>query len=357
MSRHTIARMHQGAVQHNLRRVRELAPDSAVVAVVKADAYGHGTAIVRSGLADADLLAVATVGELQDLRAHGWTGRLLLLEGFSGVEEYQQVLAAGAEFVVHHESQLALLRQRPQTDALPIWLKIDTGMNRLGFQAQELATLTAEIRQLNQGRTPVLMSHFACADDPENPMTSRQLRCFQDARADISGAVSLANSAAVISAPASHGDYIRPGIMLYGISPMLGEQGSDRDLLPVMTLSCRLLAVNQAKAGASIGYGARYHCAQDMRVGVAGIGYGDGYPRSMPDGTPVLVNGRRASLAGRVSMDMITLDLSDHPDAQVGDEVVLWGDGLPVEEVARGAGLIPWELVCGVTGRVRRELV
>ena len=176
------------------------------------------------------------------------------------------------------------------------------------------------------------------------------------ARTGVSGPVSLANSAGVLNFPASHGDYVRPGIMLYGISPMASENGADRGLRPVMTLSCQLLAINSAKAGETIGYGARYHCDRDMRIGVAAIGYGDGYPRSLPDGTPVLVNGRRATLAGRVSMDMITIDLEAHPDARVGDTVVLWGEGLPVEEVARVAGLIPWELVCGVTGRVRREI-
>jgi alanine racemase len=198
------------------------------------------------------------------------------------------------------------------------------------------------------------MSHFACADDAGDPATERQIRRFDAVAGALDAPVSLANSAALLNVPESHRDYVRPGILLYGISPLAGMTGADHGLRAVMSLSCRLLAINTVEAGERVGYGGRFECPETLRIGVGGIGYGDGYPRAVPDGTPVLINGRRASIAGRVSMDMITIDLRGHDDARVGDEVVLWGEGLPVEDVARPAGMIPYELVCGVTGRVKR---
>lgn len=354
MSRETLARIDRDALRHNLEVIRALAPDSKVVCVVKADAYGHGAAQVLGGLAAADVLAVATVGELRALRAAGWAGRLLLLEGFSGAEEYAAVAETGAEYVVHHETQLALLEQLGGLGDRPSWLKVDTGMHRLGFATDSLRDRAEQLQRLSGGVPPILMSHFASADDPDDPLTLRQLERFEAVRAGLENPVSLANSAGLLNYPISRQDYVRPGILLYGISPLAAGSGLDHGLRPAMTLSCRLLAVNEVQAGETVGYGGRFTCPEDMRVGVAGIGYGDGYPRAIPDGTPVLLNGRRAAVAGRVSMDMITLDLRGHEDAQVGDEVVLWGEGLPVEDIARAAGMIPYELVCGVTGRVDR---
>ncbi len=357
MSRETLARIDTDALRHNLGVVRSLAPASRVVSVVKADAYGHGTAQVLPGLAASDLLAVATVGELQDLRAQGWTGRLLLLEGFSGEDEFEAVIATGAETVVHRIGQLELLEARGGLPGRATWLKLDTGMNRLGFPPGQAPGLLQRLARLPRSEAPVLMSHFARADEPDDPMTARQIDRFDASIEGLAGPVSLANSAALLNAPDSHRDYVRPGILLYGISPLADDTGADHGLRPVMTLSARLLAINEVAAGDTVGYGARYRCPEAMRIGVAGIGYGDGYPRAIPDGTPVLVNGRRATVAGRVSMDLLTLDLRGHDEARVGDEVVLWGQGLPVEEVARHAGMIPYELVCGVTGRVRRVAV
>lgn len=354
MSRETLARIDVSALRHNLARVRALAPGCRVVSVVKADAYGHGVSMVLPGLEASDLLAVATVEELRDLRAAGWSGGLLLLEGFNGPDEYDVVRETGAEFVVHHASQLALLAERGGWEGARAWLKIDTGMHRLGFPPGDSTGLLARLGELTGGQVPVLMSHFACADEPGAELTDRQLTRFARASAGNPGPVSLANSAALLTVPDSRVDFVRPGIMLYGISPLPDATGADHGLRPVMTLSCRLLAINEVAAGETVGYGARYRCPEAMRIGVAGIGYGDGYPRAVPDGTPVLLNGRRARLAGRVSMDMITLDLRGFDDASVGDEVILWGEGLPVEEVARAAGMIPYELVCGITGRVRR---
>ena len=201
------------------------------------------------------------------------------------------------------------------------------------------------------------MSHFACADDVDDPATVRQIRRFDAVADTLDAPTSLANSAALLNFSESRRDYVRPGILLYGISPLADATGADHGLKPAMTLSCRLLAINTVEAGERVGYGGRFECPESLRIGVGGIGYGDGYPRAIPDGTPVLLNDRRAAIAGRVSMDMITLDLRGHDDAQVGDEVILWGEGLPVEEIARSAGMIPYELVCGVTGRVQRVSV
>lgn len=334
--------------------MRALAPDSRVVAVVKADAYGHGVERLLTGLGRADVLAVATVEEAEALRAAGWTGRILLLEGFRGEAEYHAAGELVAESVVHHRSQLELLETLGGHPGRPAWLKLDTGMHRLGFPAADARSLAARLTTLSGGIHPVLMTHFASADAPDDPLTERQIARFDAAVTGIDAPVSLANSAALLNHPESRRDYVRPGILLYGISPRPDETGPDLGLRPVMTLSCRLLAINTAERGETVGYGGRFRCPETMPIGVAGIGYGDGYPRAVPDGTPVLLNGRRATVAGRVSMDMITLDLRGHEDARVGDEVVLWGAGLPVEHVASAAGMIPWELVCGVTGRVRR---
>ena len=352
MSRNTIARINLAAIRHNLARVRALAPNSAVACVVKADAYGHGLGRVCSVLCDADVLAVATTGEAAICRQHGWRGRLLLLEGPSNVAEFEESLALNAEIVVHHETQLQLLRQRERDGRRALWLKIDSGMHRLGFPAGDARTIHAELEKLRGDDPTILMSHFACADDVQNDLTLRQIRLFDEATAGISGAVSLANSAGMVNFPSSHRDCVRPGIMLYGISPCMRKSAADLHLKPAMTLQCDLIAINDAAQGESIGYGASYTCPRNTRVGIAAIGYGDGYPRQARNGTPVLVNGRRAPLIGHVSMDMIAIDLTDLPDARVGDVVTLWGEGLPIEEVSRWADSIPYQLICGVTARV-----
>ncbi len=354
MSRETLARIDTAALRHNLDVVRRMAPDSRVVSVVKADAYGHGVEHVLPGLEDSDILAVATAEELQAVRDAGWSGRLLLLEGFAGAREFEVAAATRAETVIHHESQLDLLEARGALPGPRCWLKVDTGMHRLGFPAEQLQAVAERLQRLDDNRPPILMSHFACADDPDDPATARQIQRFEAVAGALDAPVSLANSAGLLNFAESRRDYVRPGILLYGISPLGDATGADHGLEPVMTLSCRLLAINTVEAGERVGYGGRFVCPETLRIGVGGIGYGDGYPRAVPDGTPVLLNGRRAPIAGRVSMDMITIDLRGHEDAQVGDEVILWGKGLPVEEVARSAGMIPYELVCGITGRVKR---
>ncbi|HLF30293.1 MAG TPA: alanine racemase [Xanthomonadales bacterium] len=352
MSRNTIARINLAAVRYNLKRVRELAPDSAVACVVKADAYGHGLTRICAALDDADVLAVATTGEAALCRQQGWSGRLLLLEGPSNVAEFDEMIALEAETVVHHETQLQLLRQRKQDVPRALWLKIDTGMHRLGFPEAEARAAHAELEKLRGSDPITLMTHFACADDLSNPLTVRQIKRFESATAGLSGPVSLANSAGMVNFRESQRDCVRPGIMLYGISPCQGKSAAEIGLTPAMTLQCDLIAINSTRAGDTVGYGASFTCPTDMRIGVGAIGYGDGYPRQARNGTPLLVNGRKAALVGHVSMDMITIDLSGHDDAKVGDPVTLWGSGLPIEEVASWSDSIPYELICGVTARV-----
>jgi alanine racemase len=353
MSRNTIARIDLAAIRHNFAKVKKLAPLSHVACVVKADAYGHGLNRVCTALSEAELLAVATVDEGRRCRDSGWAGRLLLLEGPANVPEFEEMLALNAEMVVHHDTQLELLRQRSQEIPSALWLKIDSGMHRLGFAPEDARQVHAELESLRGATPTVLMSHFACADEADNPMTRQQIDKFDATTASLAGRVSLANSAAVLNFPDSHRDYIRPGIMLYGVSPSRHRPAAEIGLMPAMTLQCDLIAINQCRAGDSIGYGAAYTCTQDMRIGVAAIGYGDGYPRHARNGTPVLLNDKLATLLGHVSMDMIMIDLRDHEEARVGDQVTLWGEGLPLEDVAPWCDAIPWQLMCGVTARVK----
>jgi alanine racemase len=337
MSRNTIARISLAAVRHNLARIRSLAPDSEVCCVVKADAYGHGLARICEALSQADVLAVATTGEAAMCRKHGWVGRLLLLEGPSNVSEFEEMVALSAETVVHHETQLQLLRHRQKDVHHALWLKIDTGMHRLGFPAPDARAVHAELEKLRGKEPTILMTHFACADDVTNSMTLQQIQRFDAATSGLPGSSSLANSAGMVNFPQSQRDYVRPGIMLYGISPCRRKSAGEIGLKPVMTLQCELIAINQAGKGDTIGYGAAYTC-------------------HARNGTPVLVNGRLSSIVGHVSMDMITLDLTGREDTRVGDSVTLWGEGLPIEQVAAWADSISYELICGVTARVTARI-
>ncbi|NNE05952.1 MAG: alanine racemase [Xanthomonadales bacterium] len=354
MSRNTVARIDLEALAYNLGVVRSYCGDSQIACVIKADGYGHGIQRVSKALSAADLFAVATPDEAKMVREAGWAGRLLLLEGFSDRDDLALARALGLELVVHQSEQLSTLQELGFDSLKRIWLKLDTGMHRLGFPAEDAPRLLEAVRSIKGAGAPWLMTHFACADEADNPMTAAQIQLFDKVSAGMELRQSLANSAAILNFKDSHRDCVRPGILLYGISPINGSIGEDHGLRPAMSLACELIAINDAREGDRVGYGAAYTCPRDMRIGVAAIGYGDGYPRHLENGTPVLVNGRRAQLAGRVSMDLITIDLSGHDDARCGDEVLLWGPGLPVEEIASAANAIPYELVCGVTGRVDR---
>ena len=354
MSRPACATIHTDALQHNLAEVRRRAPRSRVMAVVKADGYGHGLERVAQALAGADAFGVASIADAERLRAAGSSKPVVLLSGFFEPADLGLIRRLQLDTVVHHESQLAMLEADRDPSPLRLWIKFDSGMHRLGFPLDEVKQVVQRVRSLPQCvESPVWMSHFARSDEFEAAATAEQMQRFDAALQGVPGPRSLSNSAAVLGWPAAHRDWVRAGGALYGLSVVAGRSGADFGLRPAMTLSTRLIAINQVASGESIGYGGVYRAPRDLRVGVAAIGYGDGYPRSAPSGTQVLVNDRPALTVGRVSMDLLAIDLSDQPQARVGDPVQLWGAQLPVEDVALAAGTISYELTCGITRRVR----
>jgi alanine racemase len=362
MARPTSTTIHFDALRHNLGVLKSRAPDSRVMAVVKADGYGHGLERVARALEGADAFGVAGLSDAERLRAVGMEQPIVWLSGFNASDDIARLRALRVETVVHDASQLAMLEQsepgRSSETPIRCWLKIDTGMHRLGFAPEAVREAHARLAALpGVDDEIVLMTHFASSDAfpgsaGDDGQTQAQIEAFRVATEGLPGPRSLANSAAVLGWPASHGDWIRPGGALYGMSVVTGRAGTEFGLRPAMTLSTRLLAVKQVRRGERIGYGAAWTCPEDMLVGVAAIGYGDGYPRHAPAGTPVLVDGRPAQVIGRVSMDLMTLDLRGQPGARAGDPVVLWGEGLPVEAVAEAAGTIAYQLTCSVTRRV-----
>lgn len=343
------------ALQHNFQRVRQAATGSRVMAIIKANAYGHGLLRVAQSLPAADAFGVASPEEGIALREAGFDRRIVLLEGPFSIDDLALVSGYRLDVVIHHASQLDMLEQVGLKRPLDVWLKLDTGMNRLGFEPAAVTELVVRLQAIQQVASIRFMTHFACADEPDNDTTRKQSERFMGALAALGGERTLANSAAILAWPDTHADWVRPGIMLYGASPLAEQGAAALDLQPVMTLASNLIAVNACRAGDAVGYGSDWRCPEDMSVGVAAIGYGDGYPRHAPSGTPVLVNGQQACLIGRVSMDMICIDLRGHDGAAVGDEVQLWGKALPVEEIAVAAGTISYELLCGINHRVQME--
>lgn len=353
------------ALQHNFSIACQASPQSRVLAVVKANAYGHGIQAVSAALdavmRDGDAFAVASLQEGIRLRALRPGRPILVMQGIQNADELSLAREHGLWLVVHSPHQVSLIQDHSLTgDRWHLWLKLESGMNRLGMEPDVLARAWQVLGALPGVQHQVLMSHLACADDPDSDSPTRQLQRLDALVAATSGMdeateVSVAASGGLLAWPDSRRQWLRPGIMLYGGSPVLGESGPDRDLRPVMTLRSRLVSVKTVQAGESVGYGATYTAEKTHRMGIASIGYGDGYPRHAPTGTPVMVmvNGqpRRTRLIGRVSMDMVSLDL-DGLDAGVGDEVTLWGENLPADEIARYCGTISYELFCQVTSRV-----
>ena len=354
MTRAAEARVDLSALQSNLQRVRILAPSSRVMAIIKANGYGHGMLRVAQALESADAFGVACIDEALFLRDAGISKPILLLEGFFEAPELELIRQYKLAVVVHHEFQLDMLEKTAMSAPIHVWLKIDTGMHRLGFRPEHVSRIHQRLQSCRNVAQPIrLMTHLADADNRDNVATRRQFECFNAAVSGFEEERSIANSAAIITHPQCHADWVRPGIMLYGVSPFNDSIGKAEGLQPVMTLTSKLIAINQFKKGDRIGYGGEWKCPQDMPVGVVAVGYGDGYPRGVSSGTPVLINDQRVPIIGRVSMDMITVDLRNIPSAQVGDTVVLWGRDLPVEEVAQCARTIPYEILCRVTQRVR----
>jgi alanine racemase len=342
------------AFQHNLAKVRSCAPGAKVMAVVKANGYGHGVLRIAEALQGADAFAVARVDEGIRLRKAGFSNRIAVLEGFTRASEVDDLLEYQLEPLLHSLYQLDILEDRKEQEALTAWLKIDTGMNRLGFKAKDIIAVYERLQRCAILRHPVnLATHLASADDKNDDKTLKQIRLFNEAVASLPGQRSIANSAGILGWRESLADWVRPGVMLYGISPFPDSTGQELGLKPAMSLHSRLIAVKPVLEGETVGYGGGWMCKKNTTLGVVAIGYGDGYPRYAKPGTPVLVNGKRVPLIGRVSMDMITVDLATQPDAKPGDPVTLWGEGLAVEEIARCADTIPYTLVCGITPRVQ----
>jgi alanine racemase len=345
------------ALRHNYTEVRARAPHSRMLAIVKANAYGHGLTTIARALGGADGFGVACVTEALALRAAGISKTIVSLQGFKDKEELTKAAMWCVDLAVHSDYQLQLLRSAPLTRPVNVWLKIDTGMARLGFAPRHAVYAYYALREIPQVRAvSALMTHLARADEPKNSYTQDQLALFERATAGLAGPRSIANSAAILIWPESHREWVRPGIMLYGATPIVGENASQLLLKPVMTVTAPLLSIKQLNAGDTVGYAGAWVCPEPMTIGVAAIGYSDGYPRHARAGTPVLVNGRRGQLIGRVCMDTITVDLRGC-EARVGDEVILWGERLSVDEIARCADTVGYDLLCAVGGCTHAEII
>lgn len=336
------------ALRHNYRLARELSGAKAL-AVIKADAYGHGA--VRCALAleaEADGFAVACIEEALELRAAGIKGPILLLEGFFEASELALISANDLWCVVHSLWQLEAIEQSAVAKPLKVWLKLDSGMHRVGLHPKDYQQAYQRLLASGKVARIVLMSHFARADELDAQATAQQLAVFEEARQGLSAECSLRNSPAVLGWPQVPSDWVRPGIMLYGATPFEVPQAEASRLQPVMTLQSRVISVRELPAGEPVGYGARFLSPRPTRVGVVAMGYADGYPRQAPTGTPVLVAGKRSQLIGRVSMDMLCIDLTDVPEATLGSPVELWGKQVLASDVAGHAGTIPYQLFCNL---------
>jgi alanine racemase len=329
-------------------------PGTRVWAVVKADAYGHGLVNAFNAFTDCDGLSLVELDHAIMLRELGWQKSLMMMEGMFGVEELSSFQEYQLQPVIHHETQLKVL-QHAAGPALHVHLKVNSGMNRLGFAPERVRDAYQRLKGMPVVSKISLLTHFANAENPSTALTpQRQLQRFHECTEGIQAELSLSNSAAVLMQPQLGCDWIRPGVMLYGGAP--GSAMADSfGLRPAMTLTSELISVQQLHAGDGVGYGSVFTADRAMRIGIVACGYADGYPRHAPTGTPILVDGIRTRVLGCVSMDMLSVDLTPVPSADIGSKVTLWGDGLPIDEVASAAGTIGYELMCAVAPRVRRE--
>jgi alanine racemase len=349
--RPTRATVDLSALEHNLAVARRHAPGARVFAVIKANAYGHGLARAARAFAAADGFGLVELDAAVRLREAGYTQRIALLEGFFEPRELDVIAEHGLVSAVHCIEQVRMLEASHLKARVDVMLKINTGMNRLGFEPADFPEALERLRRHPAVASITLMTHFANADDARG--IAAPLAVFERLAAGQDLPWSLANSATVLRFPQAHADWIRPGIMLYGCSPFSGRVGVDDGLRPAMTLESELISVRNLAPGESVGYGGAYIAERAMRTGIVACGYGDGYPRHAPTGTPVLVGGRLTRTLGRVSMDMLCVDLALNEDAGVGTRAVLWGEGNPVEHVAEAAGTVGYELLCALAPRVR----
>ena len=348
MARPIQAQIDLSALENNLRVARR-ATSARIMSVIKADGYGHGAMRAAEALAATDGYALLNILDAVRLREAGYRQTILLLEGFFSAEELSVVAEHDLACVIHNGKQIAMLDAWPGRGTLDVWLKVNSGMNRLGFSPQQVGQAMEQLRRHRAVRDITLMTHFANADEARG--VAEPLALFNDIAAPYRVSRSLANSAALLRYPATHGDWVRPGIMLYGASPFAEISARQLGLKPAMTLSSRIIDTQELRAGDEVGYGALFRAEHAMRIGIVACGYADGYSRHAAS-APILVDGQRTQTLGRVSMDMLSVDLSALPQADVGSNVVLWGEGMPIEEVARASGTVSYELMCALTQRV-----
>jgi len=353
MARAAKAEINLAALKHNYLLAKELSAGNKAVAIIKANAYGHGAVEVARYLSDTvDAFGVACIEEAVELKEAGIEPPVALLEGFFTADELELVDQYQLITAVHSDWQVDAIAEASFSQPITVWVKFDSGMHRLGFDPQGFKAAIERLKDLPQVGELVLMTHFACADEVESDYTETQLNNFREVANQYDLPFCLANSAATLQWPETHGNWVRPGIMLYGATPMDQPTDNGSRLKTVMTLSSALIAVRELPAGEPIGYAGRFVTDQPTRVGVVAMGYADGYPRHAIDGTPVAVNGKMTRIIGKVSMDMMTVDLTDQPDAQIGDPVELWGEQVDVNKVAACADTISYTLYTGITRRV-----
>ncbi len=347
MPRPTSMHIDIDALLHNFNCVQKLAPNSKIISMVKANAYGHGLKRIAKALSMTHAFGVACLEEAKIIRKNGLQNSIVLMAGFFTREDLKEASSISCECVIHELWQIDALCQCDLKNPIKIWMKINTGMNRLGFMPQEVNDFYSRLKNCkNVNGLPRLMTHFADADSPNKSTTKSQINIFNQVTRDLSGEKSLANSAGILVFPKAHADWIRPGIILYGVSPFNDRTGADHNLKPVMTLTSQIISIRKQRKGDAIGYGGVMRCEEDMPIGIVAIGYGDGYPYYAVGGLPTRVNDKVCPLIGRVAMDMLAIDLRACPNAKIGDTVLLLGKDLPVEYIAKQLNTIPYELLC-----------
>ncbi len=357
MRRAAYALINLAHLKHNLAATRDVAKQSKIMAVVKADAYGHGMLQVSQALSDADAFSVAYINEAMELRESGIQKPLLALQGIRSEEDLKNSIEQNIQIVVHHHEQIKILKTLKSPE-LNIFLKIDTGMHRLGFDVAEVHTVLEHLQDAISPACKIsLMTHLACADELDNPATSKQLQVFNEIANDYNFEQSIANSAGVLAWKESHRDWVRPGLMLYGINPIKSKaKVGDVKLKAVMSLHAPLISIKKCKKGEKIGYGGDFCCPSDMLIGIIAIGYADGYPRHLKSAPNVSIGTKQAPVLGRVSMDMIAVDLTGI-ETQVGDIVELWGETISVADVAKHAETISYELLCSAGNALTKKYI
>lgn len=355
MSRGTQLEIRPKALRHNARLAKQLAGNTSVYAMVKANAYGHGLAVAVAAMApEVQGFGVALMQEAEDLLQITPHANVLLLEGCFDVAEWQRASELGLAVILRSPEQLQDLQKATLTQPLDVWIKVDTGMHRLGFRPEQLESVVKQLNTTDKVRLVGLASHLACADVVDHPLTAEQLSLMASLAARYQLPYSIANSAAIYRYPEHHGALVRPGIMLYGATPLADQTAEQLDIAVTQRLTAPIIAFTDVPKGETVGYGASWRAPEDSRVAVVAMGYGDGYPRHAPAGTPAAVNNQRTQLVGRVSMDMLTVDVTHLKDVKVGDTVELWGDVVNATEVADACGTISYELFCQVTARPQR---